>query len=90
MPINAKIKKTGELFEAINEENLTSAVYALEEGKSYSGFLYPGHFDSTKATDGSTIFRWTKERTPAIFSADELEQIPLPVKIANLRPKKND
>lgn len=91
MPINARVKKTGELFEAINEEDLTSAVYELEEGKSYFGFLYPGHFfDSTEAIGGSAVFGWTKERTQAIFSAYELEKISLPIKIDDLRPKKDN
>ncbi len=90
MPINAKVKETGELFEAINEENLTSGVNTLEGGKAYSGFLYTGQFDSAKAIDGYTVFRRTEEdRTPASFAAEKLEQISGPVKIKAKRKKED-
>jgi len=87
--INAKVKETGELFEANNEENSSSDVHVLEVGRSYSGFLYAGHFVPAKATDGFTVFRRTeKDRTPAKFSADKLEQIRIPLKIRAKRKKR--
>lgn len=89
MAFNAKVKKTGELFEAISEENSSSNVHVLEEGKSYCGFLYVGQFDSVKAANGTTVFRCTEEdRTSAKFSADDLEQIQIPLKIKAKRKKK--
>jgi hypothetical protein len=87
MPFNAKVKKTGELFEAINEENSSSNVQVLEEGKSYCGYLYAGQFDSVSAADGYTVFRRT-DRTPAKFSADELEEIKIPLRIKAKRKNK--
>lgn len=83
MPFNAKVKATGELFEATSEENSSSNVHEREEGRSYSGFLYEGHFDPPKANDGVTVFKCTKERKQATFSADELEKekVPLSLKI---------
>lgn len=89
MPINAKIKKTGELFEAINEENKTYIVYELEEGKLYSGYIYPGYFDSTKEPDGTIVFKCTKERIAATLSTDELERITIPIRIRD-RKRKED
>jgi len=89
MAFNAKVKKTGELFEAISEENSSSNVHVLEEGKAYCGFLYVGQFDSVKAADGYIVFRCTAEnRTSANFSADDLERIQIPLKIRAKRKKK--
>ena len=74
MTINARVKNTGELFEATNEEQSSSDVHVLEEGKSYTGFLYSGYF----AKGDLSVFTCTTERTQATFSANELEQIPIP------------
>jgi hypothetical protein len=90
MTINAKVKNTGELFEANSEERSSGEVHALEEGKSYSGHLYTGHFDPAKTTDGLAVFRCTAERTPAIFRTDALEHIPLPIEIEFVYLKKRN
>jgi hypothetical protein len=90
MPFNAKVRATGELFEAINEENSISNVHVLEDGKSYCGNLYAGQFDSVKDVDGNIVFRCTEEkRTPARFSADDLEHIQIPLKIRAKRKKRD-
>lgn len=90
MPINTKVEKTGQFFEATNEEHLSSNVHVLEKGKSYSGFLYDGYFEEAKPNSDVTEFTCTKQRTPATFSEDELAQIPLPVKLrfSHLKRKK--
>jgi hypothetical protein len=89
MAFNAKVKKTDELFEATNEEHSVSNVHVLEDGKTYCGNLYKGKFDPIKSTDGYTVFRCTeKERTPAKFSAEELQQIKIPLKIRAKREKR--
>lgn len=94
MPFNAKVKTTGELFEATSEENSSRNVDDREEGKSYSGFLYAGHFDPTKKKDGVTVFKCTKERKQAIFSADELEKekvaLSLKIEFIYKKAKKTD
>jgi hypothetical protein len=81
MPINTKVKKTGQFFEATNEEHSSSNVHVLEKGKSYSGSLYEGYIEDAKAIGDLIEFTCTKARTPATFSAGELAQIPLPVKL---------
>lgn len=81
MPVNTKVKDTDQLFEVVNEENSSRDVYALEAGKSYSGYLYKGIFSEDRSNDDETVFTCTEERIPAIFSTDQLEQIPLPLKI---------
>jgi len=90
MPINTKVKKTGHFFEATNEEHSSSNVQILEKGKSYFGFLYEGSFNDSKETDDLTVFTCTRERTSAIFSEDELDQIPLPVKLRFTHLKKTN
>jgi hypothetical protein len=92
MPINTKVKKTGQFFEATNEEHSSSNVHVLEKGKSYSGSLYEGYFEDAKAIGDLIEFTCTKARTPATFSADELAQIPLPVKLrfSHLKRKKTN
>jgi hypothetical protein len=89
MAFNAKVKKTGELFEATKEEHSVSNVHVLEDGKMYCGNLYEGKFDSIKSTDGYTVFRCTeKKRTSTKFSAEELQQIKIPLKIRAKRKKR--
>jgi hypothetical protein len=89
MVFNATVKKTGELFEATNEEHSVSNVYVLEDGKMYCGYLYTGQFDSVKTADGYTVFkRSEEERISAKFSAEELEQIKIPLKIRAKRKKR--
>lgn len=69
MAFNAKVKTTGELFEATREENSDSNVHVLEDGKTYCGYLYAGQFDSVKAADESIVFRRTKaNRGSATFT----------------------
>ena len=86
MPISARVKETGELFEAINEKRMKSSVNALEPRKVYEGFLYAGQFDSAKTKDGYTMFRFT-DRAAASFSADKLEPISLPLRIKRRKKK---
>lgn len=92
MPINTKVKKTGYFFEATNEEHLSGNVHVLEKGKSYSGFLYEGYFEGAGANRDLTEFTCTKQRTLATFSADELAQIPLPIRLrfSHLKRTKTD
>ncbi|SRR6266567_2619907 len=90
MPINTKVKKTGQFFEATNEEHSSSNVQVLEKGKSYFGFLYEGSFNDSKETDDQTVFTCTREQTSATFSEDELDQIPLPVKLRFAQLKKTN
>lgn len=81
MPFNTKVKKTGQLFEAISEEHSSSNVHVLEAGKSYSGFLYDGYFTDSKGPDGLVEFVCTKERSRATFSEGDLVQLSLPIKL---------
>jgi len=81
MSFNAKVRESGCLFEALNEEGSNFDAVILEEGRSYSGFLYPGQFDSDKNSMGYVVFRSIGKRSPAVFLADKLEQVQIPLDI---------
>jgi hypothetical protein len=81
MAINAKLKKTGDLFEIHNEKNSLSGVVELEKGKLYSGTLYSGQFLPDKAPDGYTVFLYTERQKHKEFQEEDLEK----VKAVNLR-----
>jgi hypothetical protein len=80
MPINTKVNETGEYFEATSEEGLNRDVHELEEGKSYSGFRYPGTFKGRNSAR-ELEFECTGERTQATFSAEALDEISLPIRV---------
>ncbi len=85
MSFTARVRKTGKIFEAINELDTDGSrrwnAQTLEDGKSYWGYLY-----DTQPTNDPAEFKY-RGRMEASFRADELEQLPLPVMLRDRRKR---
>jgi hypothetical protein len=73
MSITARVRKTGQIFQATNEweqdDVLGRDAHKLEKGKSYAGHLFDATLAPTGASAEFSKVDW------AIFSADELEEL---------------
>ena len=81
MSFTAKVKKTGQLFQATNEMGRDGALgkdaHTLEKGKSYAGHLF---LDSQPRNSPWVEFSGA---TWGVFREDELENFPVSLRLVH-------